>query len=142
MQHRNRYSFAFLAAISALLVPIAVQSADAPASQVISITATRTIGAQAVTIAGDAPAGGSLDAALYARFSQDLPTVLLSRHSIVTDANGHYNATLTTASGFFRNAIVTVVVTSPAAGSSARASIIIGPPNVPAPPDDIPSSVR
>ena len=63
-------------------------------------------------------------------------------HSSATDANGHYNVTLPIASAFFRNAIVTVVVQSLPAGPSARASIIVSAPNFPAPPDDIPPSVR
>jgi hypothetical protein len=83
-----------------------------------------------------------LEAALYATYSQDLPTVLLSRRIVSTDANGRYDATVSIAPAFFRNAIVTVVVRALPDGAGARATIVVAAPNVPAPPDDIPASVR
>jgi hypothetical protein len=126
-----------------LFVPLGAQSADGPAaSPVMTLVAIPAVGAEAVTITGNAPAAYPVEAKLYAKFSRDLPTVYLSRRSVPTDANGHYNVTLPIASAFFRNAIVTVVVQSLPAGPSARASIIVSAPNFPAPPDDIPPSVR
>jgi hypothetical protein len=100
-----------------LFVPLGAQSADGPAaSQVMTLVAIPAVGAEAVTITGNAPAAYAVEAKLY--------------------------VTLPIASAFFRNAIVTVVVQSLPAGPSARASIIVGAPNFPAPPDDIPPSVR
>ena len=106
------------------------------------MTVTRATGAEAIAITGSAPGPGPLEARLYATFSQDVPTVYLGRRPVPTDANGRYNVTLPIASAFFRGAIVTVVVQSLPAGASTRASFKVGAPNVPAPPDDIPSSVR
>ena len=68
--------------------------------------------------------------------------MLLSRRSVSTDATGRYDATLPIAPGFFRNAIITVVVDAVPAGQGARATVIVGAPNVPAPPDDMPKSVQ
>jgi hypothetical protein len=136
-------SIAFLAAAVALLAPAGAPAADAPAATGgVTVTATRAVGAEAVTITGNAPAAQPLEAALYATFSRDLPTVLLSRRAVPTDALGRYNVTLPIASAFFRNAIVTVVVRSLPAGPSARTTLTVGAPNVSAPPDDIPPSVR
>ena len=108
----------------------------------ITLTATRAVGSEAVRITGSAPAARPLEASLYATFSRDLPTVLLSRRLITTDTAGRYDATLSIAPGFFRNAIITVVVDTVPAGLGARATVTVGAPNVPAPPDDIPASVR
>ncbi|MFN2459232.1 MAG: hypothetical protein ABR591_00865 [Candidatus Velthaea sp.] len=143
MRQNNHRSLVVFAAAAAVFVPLAARSAEPPAtSSAITVSATPAVGREAVMIAGNAPAGTSLEAALYARFSQDVPNVLLSRRPVATDANGHYAATVPIASGFFRNAVVTVVINSVPAGASARTSFVVGAPNLPAPPDDIPSSVR
>jgi hypothetical protein len=134
---------ALLAAVSALIAPIGAPGADAPAAPSgVTVTATRVVGAEAVTITGTGPAARPLEAALYATFSRDIPDVLLSRRAVPTDAQGRYWATIPIASAFFRGAIVTVVVRSLPAGSSARATFQVGAPNVSAPPDDLPASVR
>jgi hypothetical protein len=139
----NPPSLALFAAVSALFVPIGAPGADMPAAPAgVTVTATRVVGAEAVTITGNGPAAQPLEAALYATFSRDLPDVLLSRRAVPTDARGHYSATVPIASAFFRNAIVTVVIRSIPAGLSARTTLLVGAPNVSAPPDDIPPSVR
>jgi hypothetical protein len=139
----NPPSIALLAAVSALFAPIGAPGADAPAAPSgVTVTATRVVGAEAVTITGNGPVAQPLEAALYATFSRDIPDVLLSRRAVPTDAQGHYSATVPIASAFFRSAIVTVVVRSLPAGPSARTTFLVGAPNVSAPPDDIPPSVR
>lgn len=143
MRHCNRRLLVVLAAVAATFAPVTARCAEAQtASSAITVTATPAVGREAMTVAGMAPPATQLEAALYARFSRDLPDVLLSRRPVMTDANGRYTATVPVASGFFRNAIVTVIVTSIPAGTSARTSFVVGAPNLPAPPDDIPSSVR
>jgi hypothetical protein len=142
MQVNGTSTLVFIAAaMIALGSPAGAQSTGAQAAGV-TLTATRVVGSQSVRITGTAPAARPLDVALYGTYSRDLPTVLLSRRSIATDAAGRYDATLSIAPGFFRNSILTVVVDSVPAGSGARATITVQPPNVPAPPDDIPASVR
>ncbi len=136
-------SIALLVAVSALFAPIGAPGADAPAAPAgVTVTATRVVGAEAVTITGNGPVAQPLEAALYATFSRDIPDVLLSRRAVPTDARGHYSATIPIASAFFRGAIVTVVVRSLPAGPSARTTFPVGAPNVSAPPDDLPQSVR
>ncbi len=139
----NPPTIALLAAVAALFAPIGAPGADAPAvPNGVTVTATRVVGTEAVTITGNGPAAQPLEAALYATFSRDLPDVLLSRRAVPTDAQGRYWATVPIASAFFRGAIVTVVVRSLPAGPSARTTVQVGAPNVSAPPDDIPASVR
>jgi hypothetical protein len=143
MRLYNSPSIALFSTALVLCMPHGAQSADVhTASPGITIAATNAVGAEAVTITGNAPPGQPVEAKLYARFSQDLPTVLLSRRPVPTDAGGHYNVTFPIAAAFFRNAIVTVVIQSLPAGPSARASIIVTAPNIPAPPDELPPSVR
>ncbi|HTD33746.1 MAG TPA: hypothetical protein VK665_08815 [Candidatus Elarobacter sp.] len=142
MQLHSTSTFAFAAAAAlAICAPAGAQSADTATGR-ITLAATRAVGTESVHITGTAPASRPLEASLYATFSRDLPTVLLSRRPVATDATGRYDATLPIAPGFFRNAIVTIVVDAVPAGAGARATITVGPPNNPAPPDDIPASVR
>ena len=138
----TRLSLPLLAAMAALAAPIAAQSPSAPDVTRITLIATRAVGSEAVHITGTAPAARPLEAALYARFSQDIPTVLLSRRTVSTDAAGRYDATLPIAPAFFRGAIVIVSVRAVSDGAGATATTKLVAPNPPAPPDDTPSSVR
>jgi hypothetical protein len=142
MQVSTRISIPFLAAMAALAAPVAAQNSSAPPVTGITLTATRAVGSEAVHITGTAPAARPLEAAIYARFSQDLPTVLLSRCIVSTDAAGRYDATLPIAPAFFRGTIVIVSVRAIPGGAGASATTTVAAPNVPAPPDDIPASVR
>jgi len=127
--------------LCASLAVLTARSTDAQTTTGITLTATPTIGSASVTVSGIAPPG-PLEATLYARFSKDLPTVLLSRYPIGTDANGRYNATLPIAPAFFRDAIVTVILQSLPTGPRANASLTVGAPNLAAPPDEFPPWVR
>jgi hypothetical protein len=142
MRLNTTFSLALVAAAATSLAPLGARGADAPgAAGGVTLTATRAVGAEAVTISGNAPVAQPLEAALYATFSKDLPTTLLSRRAVPTDAQGHYSMTLPVAPAFFRSAIVTVVIRVLPTGPSARTTFPVGAPNLPAPPDDIPSSV-
>ncbi|HEY0613663.1 MAG TPA: hypothetical protein VGC96_03440 [Candidatus Elarobacter sp.] len=139
MHDAARFSTAFLAATTALIAPAFAQNAPVTG---VTITATRAVGSEAVRITGSAPAARPLEAALYATFSRDLPTVLLSRRILSTDAAGRYDTTLTTAPAYFRGAVLTVTVRALPDGGTAAATLPVAAPNVPAPPDDTPASVR
>ncbi|MEA2721562.1 MAG: hypothetical protein QOJ39_3426 [Candidatus Eremiobacteraeota bacterium] len=141
MQITGPFTITLVAAMAVFGAAIPAHSADAPVIG-ITLAATRAAGAEAVRITGKAPASQPLEASLYATFSQDLPTVLLSRRPVQTDADGRYDAALPLAPAFFRNAIVTVVVRSLPAGPGVRATVTIAAPNAHVPPDDIPASVR
>jgi hypothetical protein len=138
----TRFPIAFFAAVAALCAPVTAQTPSTAPVTGITVSATRAVGAEAVRITGTAAATRPLEAAIYARFSQDLPTVLLSRRIISTDATGRYETTLPTAPAYFRGAILTIVVRTIPDGAGASATVSVAAPNVPAPPDDIPASVR
>lgn len=140
MRLKTVFTLALLGTTTMLFAPSGARGAGA--SSGVTVTATPAVGAEALAITGNAPAGAQLIASLYARYSRDLPTVLLTRRPVTTNASGRYATTLPIAPAFFRNAVVTVVVQSLPEGSSASASLTVGAPNLPAPPDDIPSSVR
>jgi hypothetical protein len=139
MHVSNRFSIPFLAAVTALTAPVSAQNASVTG---ITLSATHAVGSEAVRITGTAPAARPLEAALYARFSQDLPTVLLSRRIVPTDAAGRYDATLSIAPAYFRGAIVIVSVRALPDGAGATTTTTVVATNVPAPPDDLPASVR
>jgi len=141
MPKRSTLSIALLAVLAAACLPVGAQTASAPANG-IRLTATRVVGAEAIRITGTAPAEQPLEASLYVTYSRDIPTVLMNRRYLSTDATGRFDATMTTAPAFFRNAVVTVVLHALPAGPDARATFAVGAPNVPVPPDDIPASVR
>lgn len=141
MHISSRSTAALLAVTAALCAPAAARAADAPAAPLITLTAARAVGTEAVTVSGTAPTGSTLDVSLYVRYSRDIPTVLVSRSAVATK-DGRYQATLRTAPAYFRDAILTVVVRDPATGSDARATLNVAAPNVPAPPDETPASVQ
>jgi hypothetical protein len=144
MRVNSKWSTIALAVMTATLVP-----QGAPAAEVItakgpevSMSVSRVIGAQAITVTGTAPAARPVEAALYATYSRDLPTVLLSRRVFVTDASGKFTNAISTAPAYFSGAILTVVVRSLPGGRPTSASLDVVPPNMPAPPDALPYSVR
>jgi hypothetical protein len=134
-------TIALLGTLLSVLVPLKGR-AVAQTTSPVTVTATPLVGAEAVRIAGIAPAGQPLEATLYAHFSENLPTVLLSRNALAADAAGHFNTTLSIAPAFFRDAIVTVVIRTLPAGLTARTTFAVGAPNTPAPPDEWSPSTR
>jgi hypothetical protein len=141
MRSFNSYSFALFGSAALLLLPVGAHAQSSATASSPTLAVTRSPGGETIGLSGDAAPNGRLSVALYARFSRDLPTVLLSRREITADAAGHYTATLPIAPAFFRGAIVTAIV-QPPSGASAQASVLVTEPNVPAPPDDTPASVR
>jgi hypothetical protein len=125
------------------LIPIGAMAAGVPAGgSVAPLNISAATGTEAVRVSGTAPGAHQLQAVLYARFSQDLPTVLLSRRPLTTDANGQFSATLPIAPAYFRDAIITVVVQSPSGVPIARGDFKVAAPNVPAPADVLPPDYR
>jgi len=141
MLKRSPFSLGLIAGVAALCVPAAAQGPVAPAGG-ITVTATRVVGKEAARISGTGPASRALEVALYVTYSRDIPSALMQRRVISTDASGRFDTTITTAPAFFHDAVVTVTVHAFPAGPDGRASFNVGAPNVPVPPDDIPASVR
>lgn len=141
MHISSRTTFALLTAAAALCAPLAVGAADAPAAPPITLTAARAVGTEAVTVTGTAPTGSTLDVSLYIRYSREIPTVLVNRSTVAT-SGGRYFATIRTAPAYFRDAILMIVVRDPVSGADAKATLKIAAPNLPAPPDGTPASVK
>jgi hypothetical protein len=132
-----------LGATLAALIPIGTMAADVPASgSVAALNISAAVGTEAVRVSGTAPGAHQLQAVLYAKFSQDVPTVLLSRWPLMTDANGQFSTTLPIAPAYFRGAIITVVVQSPSAIPIAQGSVTLAAPNAPGPADALPPNYR
>lgn len=130
------------AIILAAMFPLLVDPLAGRGAEALTVTATRFTGAEAVTVSGAAPPQQRLEASMYARFSKELPNVLLSRWFLSSDTDGHYKAALPIAPAFFRHAIITVVVRSLPTGPTASTDVSVRAPNLPAPPDELPPSVR
>jgi hypothetical protein len=142
MRFFNPRSVALFGSLALLLAPNGAYAQSPSTVSSPTLALTHVVGSEAVSLAGTAQPNQRLEVALYARFSRDLPTVLLSRRQIAADAAGHYAVTMSTASAFFRDAIVIAVVRAPQTDASAQASLLVTAPNVPAPPDDTPPSMR
>lgn len=123
---------------AALFAPQGAGAQAAGGAPGVTLSLVPVIGREAVTVTGTAPAARPVEATVYATFSENLPTVLLSRRVIPTDATGHYTATLSHAPAYFRDALVTVVVRSIPSGASAEAQFPVYAPNVTTPPDKWP----
>jgi hypothetical protein len=129
----------YLGVAMGALIPIGTLAAG---DTLAALNVSPVVGKEAVYISGTAAAALQLQAVLYAKVSQDLPTVLLSRRPLTTDADGKFSATLPIAPAYFRGSIITVVVQSQSAVPIARGSVTIGAPNVPAPADQLPTDYR
>jgi hypothetical protein len=141
---RLHYRFqACLVAVLGAMLPLGIMAADLPASRsVAALDVSPVVGREAVRVFGTVPGSGRLQAALYFTYSQDVPTVLLSRRSVTTDANGRLDTTLPIAPGYLPGAIITVVVQSPAGLPLAVGRLTVAAPNVPGPADVLPPDYR
>jgi hypothetical protein len=115
--------------------PTAARSADALAQAsstapgAITMEARQLQGAEAIDVSGTAPAGAPVTITLLAVVSSDLPTIVVSRHDIVTDVDGRYEATIPVASAYERGTILRVVATSAPGVASASAQLVEEAPN-------------
>jgi|GEM_PF-4354969 hypothetical protein len=130
---RTFSSLAF-ATLCLITGPAASRAADTTVSP-LTLSVSRAVGADAVVLNGTSRASGPLEATLYATFSRDLPTVVLSRQNLAVGADGTFGATIPTAPAFFRDAIVTVIVRSLHDNVSATAHLSVAAPNVDTPAD-------
>lgn len=124
-----------LEALARRLSPAAAHSAenlsitDASARGAITMEARQLQGAEAIDVQGSAPAGLPVTITLLAVFSSDVPTVLVSRHDIVTDVNGRFGAIIPIASAYERGTLLRVVATSSPGVASATKQLVMDAPN-------------
>jgi len=83
---RTFSSLAF-ATLCLITGPAASRAADTTVSP-LTLSVSRAVGADAVVLNGTSRASGPLEATLYATFSRDLPTVVLSRQNLAVGADG------------------------------------------------------
>ena len=95
----------------------------------ITMEARQLQGAEAISVEGNAPASAPVTITLLAVLSSDLPTVVVSRNDVVTDANGRFQATIPIASAYERGTLLQVVATSSPGVASAQAQLVVSAPN-------------
>lgn len=115
--------------------PVAVPRAelagtsDAPAHAALTLEARQLQGAEALSVTGNAPAGSQVTITLLATVSQDIPTIVVSRHNVVSDATGRFGAVIPIASAYERGTLLNVLATSVSGVTPAQAQLITGAPN-------------
>jgi len=106
-----------------------LSSSDADARGSITMEARQLQGAEAITVEGSAPASAPVTITLLAVVSSDLPTVVVSRNDVVTDANGRFQAIIPIASAYERGTLLRVVATSSPGVASAQTQLVMEAPN-------------
>ncbi len=124
-----------LAALARRSSPIAAPSAEtAPTSDTtahgsLTLEARQLRGAEAISVEGSAPANAQVTITLLATVSPDVPTILVNRHDVVTDATGRFGAVIPIASAYERGTLLTIVATSAPGVASASAHLVTDAPN-------------
>ena len=106
-----------------------IASTDTSAHGTISLEARQLQGAEAIDVEGAAPASAPVTITLLATVSSDVPTIVVSRHDVVTDVNGRFGAVIPIASAFERGTLLEVLATSVPGVGSASANLVTGAPN-------------
>ena len=110
-------------------------AARAAASQVSNITGAIRVevhalpGSEALVVTGSAPASAPVTLTLFATYSTDLPTVVVSRNDAHPDANGRFTTIVPIAPAYFRGCLLDVLATSFPGVTAATAQVVVGPPN-------------
>jgi hypothetical protein len=104
-------------------------SGDAQAHGSITLEARQLQGAEAITVNGSAPSGAPVTITLLAVVSSDVPTAVVSRNDVVTDANGRFQAIIPIASAYERGTLLRVVATSSPGIASAQTQLVMEAPN-------------
>lgn len=115
--------------------------ASAPANA-FNLDVKPVVGTESLSVAGSAPGATSVTVTLWATYSRNMPTVVLNRRTIRTNADGAFSSVVPIAPGHFEGAVVTVVVTAAPGGGTAIARYTVGIPNVTVPPDNLPNNMK
>jgi hypothetical protein len=106
-----------------------LSTADDAAHGSITMEARQLQGAEAIDVEGSAPSGAPVTITLLAVLSQDVPTVVVSRHDVVSDVNGRFGAIIPIASAYERGTLLRVVATSSPGVASASVQLTMEAPN-------------
>lgn len=104
-------------------------TANAPANGSLTLEARQLPQAEAIAVAGNAPAGSQVTLTLLATISRDIPTIVVSRHYVTADGAGRYQAVIPIASAFARGTLLNVIATSESGTTPAQAQLTVGAPN-------------
>ncbi|HZY99146.1 MAG TPA: hypothetical protein VFE36_06210 [Candidatus Baltobacteraceae bacterium] len=119
------------------------QTGPAPVSvnSNMTVAVAPTVGKEAITVTGTAPAMAPVVVVLHATLSRDLPNVYLNRRDVYADADGHFSAVVPIGPDYWRGSILTVTASSSSATASATAQTVVTLPNpgVVVPADDMPN---
>jgi hypothetical protein len=86
-------------------------------------------GAEAIDVEGSAPPNAPVTITLLATVSTDVPTIVVSRHDVITDVNGRFGAIIPIASAYERGTILKIVATSLPGIIPTSAQLVINAPN-------------
>ncbi len=117
------------AAQSTVLSRPGIVVADNSARPALTLEARQLQGAEAISVAGTAPANAQVTITLLATVSPDVPTILVSRHDVAADATGRFGAVIPIASAYERGIELTLVATSAYGAVSAPAHLVTDAPN-------------
>lgn len=106
-----------------------IATADQSAQGTISLEARQLQGAESIAVEGTAPPNAPVTITLLAIVSSEVPTIVVSRHEIVTDVSGRFGAVIPIASAYERGTLLRVIATSLPGVASASAQLITGAPN-------------
>lgn len=106
----------------------ATGNAPAP-NAALTLEARQLQGAEAISVAGNAPAGSQITITLLATVSKDIPTIVVSRHDVVADARGRFETAIPIAPAFEHGTLLNILATSVSGVTPAQAQLIIGAPN-------------
>jgi len=126
---------------------IAVSSSgpsNAITGAITGLSVVQTPGKQEISVGGKAPANAPITLTLIGTFTTEIPDVVLSRHEVIADVDGTFKTDLSIAPGYYRGGILTLVASSVAGVSPAKAHIVMKAPNgtVSIPNDQVPRSIR
>jgi hypothetical protein len=110
----------------------------------ISLNVRQLPGSQSLAISGSAPPSAPITVTIKETFWDEVPDVVLNRDDVDADNDGHFEAIVPVAPGYFRGGIITVVASSLPGVTTASAKIVLRPPNngVVVPAQQIPKSIR
>jgi hypothetical protein len=117
---------------------------NAISGAISGLTVVQSPGKQEISVGGKAPANAPITLTLIGTFSSEIPDVVLSRHEVTADVDGTFKTDLSIAPGYYRGGILTLVASSVAGVSPAKAHIVMKAPNgtVSVPADQVPRSIR
>ena len=94
----------------------------------VTLSAQPLAGSEALSVNGTAAPGAPVTLTLLATVSQDLPTIIVSRHVVTADQNGTYQARIPIAPAYERGTLLQLFATSGGQTSQVM-RFVVGAPN-------------